>query len=149
MSSEPLHPVATVGALVVDEAGDVLMIRTHKWSHRWGIPGGKIKGGETCEQALRREIREETGLGLRDIEFVMVQDCIEPPEFERRAHFLLLNYLARCPGLRPGVVPNDEAEAFRWCSVAEAMNLDLNEPTRVLLRAVQHRSSETATSNAE
>lgn len=147
MSPEPLHPVATVGALVADEAGDVLMIRTHKWSHRWGIPGGKIKGGETCEQALRREIREETGLELRAIDFVMVQDCIEPPEFERRAHFLLLNYLAECQGSRPEVVLNHEAEAFRWCSLAEAVSLDLNEPTRVLLGTVQRRIRGAAAAN--
>ena len=49
-------------ALIFNAAGEVLMIRTHKWSNLWGIPGGKIKWGETSEAALRREIQEETGL---------------------------------------------------------------------------------------
>ena len=40
------------------------MIRTHKWSNLWGIPGGKIKWGEPSEAALRREIKEETGLAV-------------------------------------------------------------------------------------
>ncbi len=42
--------------------GEVMMVRTHKWSNKWGIPGGKIKWGETSEAALRREIKEETNL---------------------------------------------------------------------------------------
>ncbi|MEW6156062.1 MAG: HAD hydrolase-like protein, partial [Verrucomicrobiota bacterium] len=44
-------PVTTVGALVFDSAGRVLMIRTQKWSGLWGIPGGKIKFGETAIEA--------------------------------------------------------------------------------------------------
>ncbi len=127
------HPVATVGALILNRAGEMLLIRTHKWSHRWGIPGGKIKRGESCEQALIREITEETALTLSDIEFVMVQDCIEPPEFQRSAHFLLLNYVARCQNEAPQVILNEEAQAFQWLPLAEALRVDLNIPTRILI----------------
>lgn len=126
-------PVATVGALIVNHRGELLLLQTHKWSHRWGIPGGKIRRGETCEGALSREVREETGIELRDIEFVMVQDCIEPPEFEQTAHFLLLNYVGRCLHDDPRVVLNNEAEAWQWLPVAEALKQDLNIPTRVLI----------------
>lgn len=126
-------PVATVGALILNRAGELLLIRTHKWSHRWGIPGGKIKRGETCEAALRREIEEETALTLADIDFVMVQDCIEPPEFQRSAHFLLLNYLARCSIEQPQVILNEEAQAFQWLPLAAALQVDLNIPTRILI----------------
>ena len=130
----PKFPVATVGALIFDNHGQVLMIRTHKWSNRWGIPGGKIERGEPCGEALRREIREETALEIDDIQFVMVQDCIEPDEFYVPAHFLLLNYTAK---RRAGeVVLNDEAEEFVWIDPRQALHeLDLNEPTRMLLKA--------------
>ena len=57
-------PLATVGGLIFNAKNEVLMIRTHKWSNLWGIPGGKIKWGETSEAALRREILEETGLKI-------------------------------------------------------------------------------------
>ena len=133
-------PVSTVGALILNDRDELLLIRTHKWSHRWGIPGGKIKRGETCEDALIREIDEETGLRLRDVQFVMVQDCIEPPEFQRSAHFLLLNYLARCADEQPQVVLNEEAQAFTWLPLAEALKLDLNIPTRVLIDECLRRS---------
>jgi 8-oxo-dGTP pyrophosphatase MutT (NUDIX family) len=111
------------------------MVRTRKWSGKWGIPGGKIERGETSGEALEREVFEETGLRVRDVRFVMVQDCVDPPEFHRPAHFLLLNYTAEAD---PGEVRlNGEAEEFRWVTPEEAAAMDLNGPTRRLLAEVQ------------
>jgi hypothetical protein len=66
---------------------------------------------------------------------VMVQDCVEPEEFERSAHFLLLNYTARADSM--AVTLNDEAEDWRWVIPAEALAMDLNIPTRRLLETVR------------
>src|SRR4051812_32946684 len=55
-------PIVTVGGLIFNQGGRCLMIRTHKWSNLWGIPGGKIKWGEPSIDALKREILEETNL---------------------------------------------------------------------------------------
>jgi phosphoglycolate phosphatase len=131
-------PIVTVGGLIYDDARRVLMVRTHKWSNLWGIPGGKIKWGEASVEALRREIKEETDLAVTDIEFVLVQDCIHSKEFYRDAHFVLLNYTCRCVN-PPSVKLNDEAREFRWVTVAEAMEMPLNQPTRTLLLAVKER----------
>lgn len=128
------RPIATVGALIHNGAGKFLMIRTHKWSNLWGIPGGKIERGETSEQALIREIREETALEITDIRFVFVQDCIDSPEFIRPEHFLLLNYLAKAEC--KDVVLNEEAEEFAWLSLDEALAIDLNQATRALFAEI-------------
>ena len=136
-------PLATVGALIFNaKKTEVLMIRTHKWSGKWGIPGGKIKRGEKAEAALRRELKEETGLKITDIKFVLVQDCISSKEFYRDAHFVLLNYTCRCPAKNPRVVLNEEAREFQWLPLAQAQKLKLNKPTKVLLEAVMKTSSE-------
>jgi len=134
------HPIATVGALIFNERGEALMIRTQKWSGLWGIPGGKIKLGEPSLDALRREIKEETSLELSAIEFVLAQDCINSTEFYRPAHFILLNYVARCSGAN-AVTLNEEAEEFRWLPLADTLSLPLNRPTRVLVEAVLNRSA--------
>ncbi len=125
------RPIATVGALIHDGNGHILLVRTHKWGDRWGIPGGKIERGESSTAALEREILEETALFIQDIQFALVQDCIDSPEFQRPEHFLLLNYVARATTTE--VVLNDEAEEFRWLSPAAALALDLNQPTRTLI----------------
>jgi phosphoglycolate phosphatase-like HAD superfamily hydrolase/8-oxo-dGTP pyrophosphatase MutT (NUDIX family) len=132
------RPIATVGALIHDGNGHILMVRTHKWGDRWGIPGGKIERGESSTHALEREILEETGLALRDIEFALVQDSIDSPEFMRPEHFLLLNYVARAT--TTAVLLNDEAEEFRWLTPADALALNLNQPTRFLLMEVLERN---------
>jgi ADP-ribose pyrophosphatase YjhB (NUDIX family) len=137
-SGEIHPPQVTVGALIFNDAGKVLMIHTHKWSNLWGIPGGKIKWGEPSEAALRREIKEETGLNVTDIEFVLVQDCIHSKEFYRDAHFVLLNYTCRCNG-KPRVKLNDEARESKWVKPVEACKMPLNTPTRVLLESVMKK----------
>ena len=128
------RPIATVGALIHDGQGKVLMIRTHKWSDLWGIPGGKIERGENCEAALIREIREETALEISGIQFVMVQESIFSPTFIRPEHFILLNYLAKADSY--DVTLNDEAEEFRWVTIEEAFALELNTATIQLLNRV-------------
>jgi ADP-ribose pyrophosphatase YjhB (NUDIX family) len=134
-------PLATVGALIFNSQNEVLMLRTHKWSNKWGIPGGKIKWGETSEAALRREIKEETNLKVTAIQFVLVLDCIHSKEFYKDAHFVLLNYTCRATG-KLDVKLNHEAQEFRWLSLAEAKKLKLNQPTKILIHAVEKNISE-------
>ena len=128
-------PVSTVGALIYNDHAQVLLVRTRKWLDLWGIPGGKINYNETSEDALRRELKEETNLEIDQIRFIMVQDCIQSEEFYRNEHFLLLNYTCNVRG-NSDVLLNDEAQSYQWISPAGAMDLDLNHPTRVLLEKV-------------
>jgi ADP-ribose pyrophosphatase YjhB (NUDIX family) len=127
-------PIATVGGLVFRTDGKAFFVRTAKWSGTWGVPGGKIEYGEPSEAAFAREIREETGLEVRDVRFVLLQDAIEEPEFHRARHFLLLNYTA---GTGDGTARvNHESLEGGWFTLREALELPLNRPTRVLVEHV-------------
>ena len=142
-STKPHRPIPTVGALIYNPLGQMLMIRTEKWSGKWGIPGGKIEYGESSTSALQREIAEETGLTVSEIEFVLSQDSIESEEFHRTEHFILLNYTCHTVG-ETDVTLNEEAQEYRWVTEEEALQLDLNLPTQVLLEAVLSREHATA-----
>jgi ADP-ribose pyrophosphatase YjhB (NUDIX family) len=132
-------PVATVGVLIFNLENRVLMLRTDKWSRKWGIPGGKIRLGEPMEEAARREILEEVNLELEEICFEMIQDCVHPPEFFKKAHFILLNFSARA---RSGEVRlNDEAQEWKWTGLDDALRMDLNGPTRTLIEHYLERTS--------
>ncbi len=124
--------IATVGGLLIAESGELLLIRTAKWSDRWGLPGGKIDYGETMLDAYRREMREETGIEVEHADWLCIQDCIESPEFTEPRHFLLINYVSRLPG-RPAPRKNYESVQIGWFSPAQVATMDLNQPTRAAI----------------
>lgn len=128
--------IATVGGILVRDDGKLLLVQTRKWSDTWGIPGGKIQYGETMQAAYEREILEETGLVATDTAFLMIQDCIESPEFVQKRHFLLINYVSRVSGAAK-VVHNYEIDATRWVTVDEALGMRLNAPTRLAIDAAR------------
>ena len=64
----------TAGAVVADERGHVLLLRhTLRGGSGWGIPGGFIARGEQPDEAVRREVKEETGLELESVELAFVR----------------------------------------------------------------------------
>jgi len=64
----------TAGVVVTDERGRVLLLRhALRRGSGWGVPGGFIAAGEQPEQAVRREVREETGLELDGVELAFVR----------------------------------------------------------------------------
>lgn len=58
--------IPCVGAIITDQAGRLLLIRRghEPEAGRWSLPGGRIEPGETDQQAVVREVREETGLAV-------------------------------------------------------------------------------------
>ena len=64
----------SVAAIIVNEKGETLLLNHVLRSDlSWGIPGGFIENGEQPETAVKREIREETGLELENIKLISVR----------------------------------------------------------------------------
>jgi 8-oxo-dGTP diphosphatase len=84
-----------VGAVVLQE-GRVLLIQRGKepLRGRWVVPGGTVEWGETLEQAVVREVREETGLEVRPQKRLAVVEALSRDEGGAvRYHFVIVDYL--------------------------------------------------------
>ena len=125
------YPEPVASAVIYNDQGEILLTKSLKWADYWQIPGGHIELGETAEQALKREIMEETGLEITDIELNDLQDSIYPKEFERKAHFIFLDYSARLAGGKMAE-KNREMEEYKWLKPEVALKeLKLNPYTKI------------------
>ena len=73
----------TAGAVITDDRGRVLLLK-HRFrpGSGWGIPGGYTNKGEQPEDTLRRELREEIGLELKDVSLLTTRTFRKPQQVE-------------------------------------------------------------------
>ncbi len=136
-AAQDLRPEPTVGALIFNDQGELFLMKSHKWKDLYTLPGGHIEPGETAREALLREIREETGLVIERIGFLRYFDCIYPPQFHQRRHFLFLDFC--CKATSDRVALGSEAEAYVWISPHQALSLPLEPFTRGLIESYLQR----------
>jgi 8-oxo-dGTP diphosphatase len=106
----PERPVVGVGGVII-EGGRALLIRRGSEPLRgeWSIPGGTLELGESLQEGVARELREETGLEVRVLEVIEVFDRIfldeDSQSLERKAgprfHFVIVDYLCERMGGEP------------------------------------------------
>jgi nucleoside triphosphatase len=129
--TEQLFPEPTVGGLIINTEGKLFLMQSYKWWDRWVIPGGHIELGERIEEALRREVEEETGLEIYDIEFLLFQEFIYDDVFWKRRHFIFFDYV--CKTDMDEVRLNSEGQAYRWVTIEEAFEMPIDAYTRRML----------------
>jgi nucleoside triphosphatase len=137
--SEQQYPEPTVGALIFNQEGKALLIVSPKWHGKYAIPGGHIELGETIEQALKREIKEETNLDIFDIHFLTLQEFIFGEEFYEKKHFLFIDYV--CQTNDTNVILNEEGNDYVWASIDEALKLPLEPYTKATLLRYKEQHS--------
>jgi ADP-ribose pyrophosphatase YjhB (NUDIX family) len=107
-----MHSVS-VAAVVTDDSGRALLIQRRD-NHHWEPPGGVLEVGETIENGLRREVREETGLEIEPVAMTGV--------YKNMARGIVaLVFRSQIVGGQLAI--SDEASAFRWVSIGEVSEL--------------------------
>ena len=136
MSREyPERPIVGVGA-VVWRTDRLLLIRRGRPPRlgQCSLPRGAQQLGETLEEAIRREVREETGLGLLAVTFLATVDLIDRDETDRvRYHYTLVDFTAEAA--EGEAVPGDDAAAVAWFAPEELAGLGLWLETERIIRA--------------
>ncbi len=133
------YPEPTVGVLIFNPQGELLLVRSHKWRGLYVVPGGHIELGEKAQEAARREAFEETGLEVYDLEFLLWQEFIYDPGFWRRRHFLFLDFAAKTRTTT--VTLNDEAESYVWVRPEQALEMPADPYTLVAVREYLRRQA--------
>ena len=108
---EPTHFVS-VAAMVSNEKGEILLVKS-PW-RGWEYPGGLIEPGETFQEALHREIREESGVEVEITGFVGICKNVEK-------NIVNIDFTARYTGGQ--LQTSEESTDVRWATPEQAMQM--------------------------
>ena len=108
-----MKTIKVVAAIIRDANGRILCTQRGygEWKDWWEFPGGKLEAGETPEEALMREIREELSTEIRVDEFLCTVDY-DYPTFHLTMHCYLCSLLT-------GALHLNEHKAARWLEISE------------------------------
>jgi 8-oxo-dGTP diphosphatase len=126
-----------VGALIFrgrGRRGPILLVERggHPLKGYWSIPGGLVETGETLDQAVRREVLEETGLRVKPVEmFGIFERVMRDARGRTEYHYLLMDYVCTVTGgkLRAG----DDVARVEWVARRHLGDYKMTEGTREVI----------------
>lgn len=128
------YPEAIVGALIINNNDKLLFCKSHKWKGKYTIFGGHVEYGESMNDAVIREVREETDLDVKVIANLGIADSIFNPGFHEKKHFVFIDFLCKYDGGDNEIKINEEYDdnGYKWVTVEEAQNLDLADGAKLI-----------------
>lgn len=130
------YPEAVVGALILNQDDLMLLAKSQKWKGKYTVFGGHVEIGETLEDAIMREVKEETGLDISLEKKIGFSDSVFEEDFKEEKHFVFLDFLCRFDGEKDEV-QLDEREYMKdeyvWVDPEGALKMDIAGGTRGLI----------------
>jgi len=125
----PKRPILGVGALIFNR-GRILLVERGKEPLRgcWSLPGGVLETGETLEEGVAREVREETGLHVKPVKLLEIfERIIRDASGAAEYHYVLLDYICRVTG--GSLCAADDACGAAWVPRARLANYRITAGT--------------------
>ncbi len=134
-----VFPEPTVGALISNSEGKILLCKSPKWFDNYTLPGGHIELGESMTEAVKREVKEEVGLDVEVEQMLLMQEAIYAKEFYKKRHFIFVDFACIA---KNDQVKLDQTEILDcvWVYPGAAYNLKLDSFTRKTIDAYMNRS---------
>ncbi|HDN83322.1 MAG TPA: NUDIX hydrolase [Candidatus Altiarchaeales archaeon] len=111
--SEKKFPRVTVDAVIIKDKKIVLIRRKNEpFKDFWALPGGFVEYGETVEQAILREVKEETGLDVKIVEIIGVYSA---PDRDPRGHTISIAFL--CKPISASIISGSDASEAKEFSL--------------------------------
>ena len=126
-----------VGALIIDgNRGNSRILLVERGGEPlkgwWSLPGGVVETGERLEDAVRREVHEETGLEVEVLHLIEVfERILRDPSGRPEYHYVLMDYICRPIG--GTLCASDDASDVRWCEERELGALKITEGTPAVI----------------
>ena len=114
------NPRASTAAFILNSKGELLVATRGKEPAKGtlDLPGGFVDMGETVEEGMIREIKEETGLDVTNIEYLFSSPNVYVYS-GMGVHTLDMDYLARVHGSVPAIKAADDAAEALWIPIAQ------------------------------
>jgi 8-oxo-dGTP diphosphatase len=119
----PDAPLVAVGALIIDQDKILLVKRKNEPGQGlWSIPGGVVELGERVEDAVKREVKEETGMTIKVERLLTTIDrIVKDREGRVQFHYVIIDYLA-CTS-KGTLRASTDAEEAKWIHLDDVKNL--------------------------
>ncbi len=115
-SEDKKYPKVTTGTVIINRLGKVFLMRSEtRFQKQYHIPGGHVEWGETLEDCLKREVKEETGLTVYAPEFIRPVEFVFSPYYDENRHIIPLDFAVRTDDEETAVQLDDrEGVAYAW-----------------------------------
>jgi 8-oxo-dGTP pyrophosphatase MutT (NUDIX family) len=119
-SEKSRRPNVAVRAIIANAEGKVLILKRADTKHgngKWCLPGGNVEYGQTINEAVLKEIMQETSLTCKEVDFLFYLENL--PSEASEPHYINLAFRCTAEGI---VKLNHESSDYSWIDSTDIIN---------------------------